>query len=203
MILFRILAIILILGTISIPYVAQAQENTMALTLEKQLIRDEGMRLDVYLDHLGKATVGVGHLVLPSDKLKVGDTISNSKALQMFRKDIQVSKRDAVIFVGADKFKSLPTDIQNVVTNMAFNLGATRLAKFKNLKAAIQKGDYKAMAKEMKDSKWYKQVPNRANRLISVVEEQALLEENGGEIFIAGYTRADGVKIPAHYRKKV
>jgi len=164
MILFRALAWLLILGTLGLTYANEQQEDAMALTLEKQLIRDEGMRLDVYLDHLGKPTVGVGHLVLPSDKLKVGDKISNSRALQMFRKDIKTSQRDAAIFVGADKFKTLSEPMKNVVTNMAFQMGATKLAKFKKLKAAIKNDDYKAMAKEMKESKWYKQTPNRADR---------------------------------------
>jgi len=191
----------LILGTLGITN-SIAEENKMALSLEKQLIRDEGMRLDVYLDHLGKPTVGVGHLVLPQDKLKVGDKISHSKALQYFRKDIKTSQKDAKIFVGADTFEGMSKNMQNVVTNMAFNLGATRLGKFKKLKAALQKGDYKEAAKEMKDSKWYKQVPNRAERLISVVMDEAMAVEKGDMIFIEAYTRTDGVRIPAHYRKK-
>lgn len=198
---FRIIALLLILGTLGISN-SFAKENNMALSLEKQLIRDEGMSLEVYLDHLGKPTVGVGHLVLPQDKLKVGDKISHSRALQLFRKDIKTSQRDAAIFVGADTFKGMSKDMQNVVTNMAFNLGATRLGKFNKFKAALQKGDYKEAAKEMKDSKWYKQVPNRAERLISVVMDEAMAIEKDQMIFIEAYTRADGIRIPAHYRKK-
>ena len=211
MLVFRILAMMLILGTLGLPYTSYGSEENQMLTLEKQLIRDEGMRLDVYRDHLGKPTVGVGHLVLPSDKLKVGDKISNSRALQMFRKDIKTSQRDAAIFVGADKFKTLSEPMKNVVTNMAFQMGATKLAKFKKLKAAIKNDDYKAMAKEMKESKWYKQTPNRADRLISVVQDEGFvnklkknansLEENSGKVFVEGYTRSDGVKIPSHFRK--
>lgn len=198
----RILATLLILGTLVTSQLQNEQESIMTLSIEKQLIRDEGMSLEVYLDHLGKPTVGVGHLVTSEDKLKVGDTISNSQALKLFRKDVKTARKDATIFVGVDKFRKLSPNMQNVVTNMAFNLGATKLAKFKEFKKAVREGDHKAMVREMKDSKWYKQVPNRADRLIAVVEEEASLEENGGEIFVEAYTRVDGVKIPAHFRKK-
>lgn len=187
----------LILGTLGISN-SFAKENNMALSLEKQLIRDEGMSLEVYLDHLGKPTVGVGHLVLPQDKLKVGDKISHSRALQLFRKDIKTSQRDAAIFVGADTYNRMSKDMQNVVTNMAFNLGATKLGKFKKFKAALQEGNYKKAAMEMRDSKWYNQVPNRAERLIAVVEQEALDNEN--KILVAGFTREDGTKVSAHYR---
>lgn len=196
---FRIIAIMLILGTLGITN-SIAEENNMALSLEKQLLRDEGMRLDVYRDHLGKPTVGVGHLVLAKDKLKVGDKISSSRALQLFRNDIKIATKDAKIYVGADKFDSLPKPIQNVVVNMSFQMGGTKLRKFTEMKKAIEKRDYKAMAKEMKKSKWYKQTPERANRLIADVLEVDSLEDNSGKVFVEGYTRSDGVKIPGHFR---
>ena len=44
--------------------------------LRKQLAIDEGERLDVYNDHLDQPTVGIGHLVLPTDNLALGDNIS-------------------------------------------------------------------------------------------------------------------------------
>ena len=175
----------------------------MLMSLEKQLLRDEGMRLDVYQDHLGNPTVGVGHLVLAKDKLKVGDKISNSRALQLFRNDIKVATKDAKIFVGADTYEALPKEVQNVVVNMSFQMGLTKLNKFTEMKKAIKKGDYKAMAKEMKDSKWYQQTPERANRLISDIDHAASLEDNDGKVFVEGYTRSDGIKIPGHFRKLI
>ena len=49
---------------------------------------------------------------------------------------------------------------------MMFNLGQTRLAKFKDMKKALDNQDYKAAAAAMVDSRWYNQVPNRAKRLV-------------------------------------
>ena len=54
---------------------------------------------------------------------------------------------------------------------MMFNMGRTRLSKFKNHNAALQCGDWKTAAAEGRDSRWYKQVTNRAERLMSRLEE--------------------------------
>jgi len=56
-----------------------AFENLMALR--------EGRETTVYLDSLGKPTVGIGHLVLPEDNLKVGDTITDEQVDALFKKD--------------------------------------------------------------------------------------------------------------------
>ena len=54
---------------------------------------------------------------------------------------------------------------------MTFNMGMTRLSKFKNFKAAIERNDWKEAAKEGRDSRWYNQVTNRAERLMTMLEE--------------------------------
>ena len=47
-----------------------------------------------------------------------------------------------------------------------FNMGRTRLGKFKNMNAAVEEGDYSRAANEMVNSRWYNQVRNRASRLV-------------------------------------
>ncbi len=47
-----------------------------------------------------------------------------------------------------------------------FNMGLPRLSKFKKMKAAVDDRDWDAAANEMESSRWYRQVPNRAERLI-------------------------------------
>jgi len=54
---------------------------------------------------------------------------------------------------------------------MTFNMGMTRLSKFKNFKAAIERNDWKQAAVEGRDSRWYNQVTNRAERLMVMLEE--------------------------------
>ena len=52
---------------------------------------------------------------------------------------------------------------------MAFQLGGPRLRKFKKLIASVEMEDYREMSLEMEDSRWFKQTPNRAQRLIDRV----------------------------------
>ena len=49
---------------------------------------------------------------------------------------------------------------------MMFNMGYTRLSKFKGMKRGVDARDWNAAADEMVDSRWYNQVTNRANRLV-------------------------------------
>ena len=52
---------------------------------EKLMALREGRRNDVYLDTLGKPTVGIGHLVVAADNLKVGDVISDARVSDLFQ----------------------------------------------------------------------------------------------------------------------
>lgn len=51
------------------------------------------------------------------------------------------------------------------IRNMAFNLGTGGVLKFKKMITALEKKDFDLAAKEMLDSKWAKQVGNRATEL--------------------------------------
>jgi len=59
-----------------------------------------------------------------------------------------------------------PEEVQQIVANMMFNLGYPRLSKFKGMKAGVDAKDYNRAADEMVDSAWYRQVGNRAERLV-------------------------------------
>ena len=56
--------------------------------------------------------------------------------------------------------------LKDVVALLMFNMGRPRLSKFANMKAAVDEGDWNRAADEMMDSRWYNQVPNRAERLV-------------------------------------
>ena len=49
---------------------------------------------------------------------------------------------------------------------MMFNLGYPRLSKFKGMRSGVDEKNWDKAADEMVDSRWYRQVPNRANRLV-------------------------------------
>ena len=54
---------------------------------------------------------------------------------------------------------------QEVIVNMCFNMGAPRLSGFKKFIAGVNAGDWKTAAVEMMDSRWARQVGDRAVRL--------------------------------------
>ena len=135
--------------------------------LREQLEIDEGVKYEVYLDHLGYATFGVGHLVLESDPehgAEVGTPVSESRVIEAFEQDCENVLRDCNILY--EDFASLPEEAQQVIANMMFNMGRPRLSKFKGMKRGVDSRDWNAAADEMVDSAWYRQVTNRADRLV-------------------------------------
>ena len=60
---------------------------------------------------------------------------------------------------------------QRVLINMCFNLGISRLLDFKLALAAMKAGKFHLAAAEMLDSKWAKQVGERAERLAVMMKE--------------------------------
>ena len=135
--------------------------------LRKQLEIDEGVKYEIYLDHLGYPTFGIGHLVVPNDKEyreDVGTRVSEERVRECFDKDVESVLRDCTLLY--KDFDELPEEVQQIVANMMFNMGYTRLSKFKGMKRGVDARDWNKAADEMVDSRWYKQVTNRANRLV-------------------------------------
>jgi len=57
---------------------------------------------------------------------------------------------------------------------MMFNMGRPRLSKFKKFIAAIAISNWQEAANQMVDSRWYKQVTNRAERLVKRMQNVAI-----------------------------
>ena len=55
---------------------------------------------------------------------------------------------------------------------MCFNLGGTRLSKFKNMLKACRANDWNEMAKQMEDRRGYGQVGRRSKELQDIVLQQ-------------------------------
>ena len=135
--------------------------------LRKQLEIDEGVKYEIYNDHLGYPTFGIGHLVIPSDieyGKGVGTRVSEERVRECFDKDVQSVLRDCTLLY--KDFDELPEEAKQIIANMMFNMGYTRLSKFKGMKRGVDARDWNRAADEMVDSRWYKQVTNRANRLV-------------------------------------
>ena len=136
--------------------------------LRKELEVDEGVKYEIYNDHLGYPTFGIGHLVRDTDPehgKEIGTPVSEDRVIEAFNKDVESVLNDCTILYG--NFSKLPEEAQLIIANMMFNLGRPRLSKFKGMKAGVDAGDWKKAADEMVDSAWYRQVQNRAGRLVS------------------------------------
>ena len=134
--------------------------------LKKQLTEDEGCKYEIYLDHLGYKTFGIGHLCKatdPENDLEVGSQVSKERVDECFLNDIEKVIEDCTILY--DDFYTLPDEAQLIVANMMFNLGRPRLTNFIRMRKAINEGNFAEAKIQMLDSKWAKQVPNRAERL--------------------------------------
>ena len=134
--------------------------------LREQLKIDEGVKYEIYKDHLGYPTFGIGHLITENDPehgKPDGTEISEDRVNEIFETDVAKFVSEAkILFPDLD---DLPDVAQQVIVNMAFNMGRPRLSKFKNFIAGVNDRDWTRAAEEMMDSRWATQVGDRAIRL--------------------------------------
>ena len=134
--------------------------------LREQLKIDEGVKYEIYKDHLGYPTFGIGHLITENDPEHGepnGTEISEDRVNEVFETDVaKFVSESKILFPDLD---DLPDVAQQVIVNMAFNMGRPRLSKFKNFIAGVNDRDWTRAAEEMMDSRWATQVGDRAIRL--------------------------------------
>ena len=141
-------------------------------SLIDQIKYDEGVVLEVYKDHLGYDTCGVGHLLVkgnPEYGCAVGTPISESTCDNYLKQDLQVAWDECKILY-QPWFKDFPQEVKEILINMMFNMGRPRLSKFVNFNKAIMRKDWKSAAVEGRDSLWHRQVRKRAERLMVRLE---------------------------------
>lgn len=133
----------------------------VAYEWRKELLQQEGVRLQVYKDRNGLA-VGVGENV--TGKMKEGDTISPEEAERLFRES-----SDRALGQGVRLANSLGVVDQRAKTALAsavFQLGEGGLGQFDKMADAIQRRDFQGFVREAVDSAWYKQTPERVEAFI-------------------------------------
>ena len=133
----------------------------------EQLKIDEGVVYGVYKDPLGFLTFGVGHLITRDDDedgLPEGYDVSEERVRDAFEQDLNIMISECEILFEA-RWNNFPAELQEVLVNMMFNLGRPRLGKFKKFIGHLENHHWKLASEEMLDSKWARQVGNRAIRL--------------------------------------
>jgi len=129
--------------------VADIQRLTTELNVE------ENMKFMPYTDTVGKLTIGVGRNLTDNG-------ISRDEAMLMLSNDINkvvAAMSENPIYVRLDAVR------QNVLLDMAFNMGVNALSGFHQMWFRLQQSDYAGAADAMLDSQWAKQVGIRSARL--------------------------------------
>ena len=147
----------------------------------EELIKHEGLKLQVYKDTLGIDTIGIGRnledrgitkqeldeLDIPSIDHVYEYGITEADAVYLATNDVQIVEEELVrAHPCVDRLDSVR---QLILIDMAFNMGVPRLCKFKKMWAAVHDKDYPTAAKEMLDSRWAKQVKGRATKLANAM----------------------------------
>ena len=140
--------------------------------LREELKVDEGVKYEIYLDHLGLPTCGIGHLIQSTDPehgLEVGTKVDEERVNELFDQDVEVTTNECRLLY--NNFDDLPEEVQRIIANMMFNMGRPRLSKFKKFRAAVDESNWSEAAVQMADSKWHNvDVPTRAQRLVKRME---------------------------------
>ena len=125
--------------------------------------KHEGYKNHVYLDTLGKRTVGVGHLCV-EDFWEDDKEYEEDFLMDILKKDLQQAIRQANSMCEGLKISE---DAKIIIIEMIFQLGGTGVSKFRKMWQALQQDppDYAEASVQMLDSRWAKQTPNRAKEM--------------------------------------
>ena len=136
------------------------QYNIMKDIIE-QLKIHEGYKPKVYKCTAGVDTIGIGFAIKDLE-------LSEDVCELILKEKLQaLEERFEDRF---DWFKTSPIEVRNVMLNMAYQLGFRGFCKFKKTLSYLENAEWGSASKEMLDSRWAKQTPNRANELSEIIK---------------------------------
>ena len=144
---------------------------------------DEGYDSKIYKDTEGFWTIGIGHLLTRDPSLDVAKReldklvgrpcngqITKAEAEAIFAKDVDKATRG---ILGNAVLKPVYDVLDEVrraaLINMVFQMGVAGVAGFTNSMALLKAKNWEKAAVNLAQSKWYRQTPNRAKRVIETV----------------------------------
>ena len=153
--------------------------------LLEELVKHEGLRLQVYQDTLGIDTIGIGRnlkdrgiskeeldeLDIPTIDHVYEYGITEADAMLLAENDVQIVEEE--LLRAHPCVEDLDAVRQLVLVDMAFNMGVPRLCKFKKMWNAIHENKFDIAAKEMLDSRWATQVKSRSTKLANAMHNGA------------------------------
>ena len=137
--------------------------------LMQSVKKHEGYRNKVYLDTLGKRTVGVGHLCV-EDFWEDDKEYEERFLMDILAEDLQNAIKGARELKEEYDCTDIDEIAQEIIVEMVFQLGKTGVSKFKNMWKALAEKNYIGASYEMLDSRWAKQTPNRAKAMADLMK---------------------------------
>lgn len=131
-------------------------------SVKERIKQHEGFRDTVYSDSLGFATIGYGHLVLPTDNFVEGVAYPKEHLEKIFDKDFDIALNSGESLLSGIEHNDT---LKGIIVEMCFQLGKPRVLKFKKMWEAIRQKDYLKASEEMIDSNWHKQTTKRCESL--------------------------------------
>ena len=137
--------------------------------LMESVKKHEGYRNKVYLDTLGKRTVGVGHLCV-EDFWEDDKEYEEKFLMEILADDLQNAIKGARELKEEHSCTDIDEIAQEILVEMVFQLGKNGVSKFRNMWKALAEKNYIGASFEMLDSKWAKQTPNRAKSIAELMK---------------------------------
>ena len=137
--------------------------------LMESVKKHEGYRNKVYLDTLGKRTVGVGHLCV-EDFWEDDKEYEEKFLMEILADDLQNAIKGARELKEEHSCTDIDEIAQEILVEMVFQLGKNGVSKFRNMWKALAEKNYIGASFEMLDSKWAKQTPNRAKSMAELMK---------------------------------
>ena len=145
-------------------------EETMNMDRLKDSVKQhEGYRNKVYLDTLGKRTVGVGHLCV-EDFWEDDKEYEEKFLMTILEHDLQTAIKGAKELIEDHGCADIDEQAEEILIEMVFQLGKNGVSKFKNMWKALAEKNYIGASYEMLDSRWAKQTPNRAKSMAKIMK---------------------------------
>ena len=130
--------------------------------LKNEIKKEEGYRLEVYIDTEGFPTGGYGNKIIDGEKIPT----TKEGWEELFEKDFSRACEGAMNICGDWNIKD---EAKAIIIHMVYQMGVGGVLKFKNMWKALEVFDYETAAVEMLNSRWAVQTPGRAQELSKIM----------------------------------
>lgn len=146
------------------------------MSLFESIKENEGFRSYIYKDTLGFETIGYGFKVssLSNEEIEFNggsiEPMSEKVAGKILERKVKILSRK--VFVALPWLEGKPQNVQDVIIEMAYQLGLDGMLNFKNTLNFIKDDNFIKAGENMRKSRWYSQTPGRVEKLIRKLKAQ-------------------------------